>query len=331
MKHSNHAVAEEEPVAKFKKPESPGTMKAVRIHEFGGVNKLIYEDVPVPKPAPDEILIRVFAAAVNPVDWKIREGGRKVNPKLPLILGWDVAGTVTDKGALVTRFHNNDKVFVRLDIMHDGGYAEYAIAKACHVAHAPGIPLNVAAGVPLAAQTAWAGLFENGNLNPSQRVLIHGASGGVGTFATQFAKIAGAHIIATTSGENVELVKSLGANEVIDYKKDDFSKKVKDVDLVFDTIGGDTQARSWQTLRKGGTLVSTVGADEAKAAEYGVTAKSYMVDSNGARLQEIAGLIDKKMVKVIIDKEFALEDVKKAHEYSQTGKAKGKIILRVEK
>lgn len=314
-----------------KKNTLPETMEAIRIHEYGGAEKLIYEQVQIPEPAPDEIIIKVHAAGVNPMDWKIRDGRWKdsVRQKLPLILGWDVAGTVVRSGTLITRFKEDDKVFARLDVLRNGSYAEYAVAKANDVAFAPNVPLNVAAGVPLACQTAWMGLFEVGGLKPKQKILIHGASGGVGTFAVQLAKIAGAYVIGTTSGPNVELVRSLGADEVIDYQKEDFSEKFEDLDMVFDTIGGETQARSWQMLRDKGTLVSTVRVDEAAALKYGMTGKTFMANSNGARLQEIAGLIDKRKIRVVIDREFTLKEVKKAHALSESGKARGKIILRV--
>ena len=333
-KNSNSVITEEivEKIKKDHKSETlPETMKAIRIHEYGGTEKLIYESAPVPKPGPDEILIKVHSAGVNPVDWKVREGHWKdmIKQKLPLILGWDVAGTVIQKGNLITRFHKGDKVFSRLDLLHNGAYAEYVIAKANDLAFAPGIPLNIAAGVPLTSQTAWMGLFEIGGLKKDQKILIRGASGGVGSFAVQLAKIAGAHVIATASEANMELVKSLGADEVIDYKKEDFSEKLKDLDMVFDTVGGEIQARSWKTLRKNGILVSTVGVDEKEALKHGVIGKSFMANSNGARLQEIAGLIDKRLLRVIIDKEFPLKEVNKAHELSQSGKARGKIILRV--
>jgi NADPH:quinone reductase-like Zn-dependent oxidoreductase len=312
-------------------PAFSGKMKAVRIHEYGGVEKLIYESVDIPQVGPDEVLIRVYAAGVNPVDWKIREGHMKDNAqlKLPLILGWDIAGTVIRTGSLVTHYDAGMMVFARLDTARNGGYAEYAIAKADEMAIAPHIPLHIAAGIPLAAQTAWMGLFEIGNLLPKQKVLIHGASGGVGMFAVQLAKIAGAHVIGTTSEINVPIVKSLGADEVINYNKEDFSSKLRDIDFVFDLIGGQTQENSWKVLRKGGTLVSTVGVDIDKAALHGMIGKQFMVTSNGARLAEIAGLINKDMLRVVIDREFSLEDVKKAHELSQSGKTRGKIILRI--
>lgn len=309
----------------------PGFMKAVRIHQYGGSENLIYEDAPIPHPSPVEVLIKVHAAGVNPVDWKIREGymSDAIPHKLPLTLGWDVAGTITGKGALVTRFKEGDRVFARPDISFNGCYAEYVTVKACDVAFAPGISMDMAAGVPLAAQTAWMGLFEVGGLKPTQKVLIHGASGGVGTFAVQLAKIAGAYVIGTTSGLNVDMVKTLGADEVIDYKQEDFSEMLKEIDMVFDTIGGETQQHSWKVLRKGGTLVSTVEVNNDEAVKHEVIGKSFMMVSNGARLQEIAGLIDNDLLQVIIDKEFPLEEAKMAHELSQTGKACGKIILRV--
>jgi NADPH:quinone reductase-like Zn-dependent oxidoreductase len=308
-----------------------GTMKAVRIHQYGGVEELIYETAPIPKPGPDEVLIRVHAAGVNPVDWKIREGHWKDSMKhqLPLTLGWDVAGTVIHAGILISHFNKGDRVFARLDLLRNGAYAHYVVAKANDIAMAPAFPLNIAAGVPLAAQTAWMGLFETGNLKQDQRILIHGASGGVGTFAVQMAKIAGAYVIATTSAENSDLVKSLGADEVIDYKREDFSDKLKNLDMVFDTIGGDTQARSWNVLRKNGVLVSTLSVDEKAAGKHARIGRSFMANSNGARLTQIAGLIDKRMLRVIIDKEFPLVEVRRAHERSQSGKARGKIILRV--
>ncbi len=308
-------------------------MKAVRIHSYGGVEVLKYEEAPMPEAGPDEVLIKISAASVNPVDWKIRDGHMKEGLKIifPFILGWDVSGVIEETGALVSRFAKGDKVYARADTSRDGSYAEYMVVRAAEVAFAPdSIPLNFAAAVPLAAQTAWAGLQEQGNLRTGQTVLIHGASGGVGSFAVQFARIAGAHVIATTSTKNTDFVKALGADEVIDYTQKDFSEVVKDVALVFDTIGGGTQKKSWGVIRKGGTLVSTVGADQKAAEQYGVQAKSFMVNSNGARLQEISGLIDDGKVKVIVEKEFALKDIKEAHKLSEAGHVRGKVLVNVQ-
>jgi NADPH:quinone reductase-like Zn-dependent oxidoreductase len=325
-----HKVKHEVEVA-----EHPGkwTMKAVRIHGYGDSSVLKYEEAPMPSIHPDEVLIKVFAAGVNPVDWKIREGYMKerMHYDFPLTLGWDVSGTIERIGSLVTIFKEGDVVIARPDTRRDGCYAEYVAVRAFELALAPTyVGLNEAAGIPLAAQTAWVGLFEEGNLRKRQTVLIHGASGGVGTFAVQLAKIAGAYVYATTSDKNIDMVKSLGADEVINYKEEDFSKKLENLDLVFDTIGGETQAKSWQTLSKKGTLVSTVGADEKEAKKHGVTGKSFMMISNGSRLQEISGLVDKGLVRVIISKEFALEDARAAQDLSQRGHAKGKIILRIQ-
>jgi NADPH:quinone reductase-like Zn-dependent oxidoreductase len=327
-------VVEEEIATKEQKVEtnaSTGKMKAVRIHKYGGLETLVYENAPVPEAGPNEVFIKVYAAGVNPVDWKIREGKMKdiISYQFPLILGLDMAGIIVNVGSLVTRFKAGDVVFARPDISQNGCYAEYAVAKASDVAFAPtSISLAQAAGVPLASQTAWIGLFEVGKLKKNQRVLIHGASGGVGIFAIQLAKIAGAYVAATTSTPNIELIKSLGADEIIDYQKEDFSA-LKNFDMVFDTIGGETQTRSWQILNKDGVLVSTVGANEDEATKHGKVGKSFMTISNGARLQEIAGLIDKRMLRVVIDKKFPLAQVKEAHELSQSGKTRGKIILSI--
>lgn len=307
-------------------------MKAVRIHGYGGPEVLVYEDAPEPVFGPDDVLIKVVAASVNPIDWKVRQGFSKEKAKLefPFILGWDVSGIVEKTGVLVTRFKEGDKVYARSDTSRNGSYAEYIAVRSPEVALAPvTIPLNQTAGIPLASQTAWAGLFEVGNLKAGQSVLIHGGSGGVGISAIQFAKCVGAHVITTTSAGNAELVASIGADEIIDYKKDDFSKKLKEIDFVFDTIGGKIQKKSWGILKKGGILVSTVGADEKEAAKYQVTGKSFMVNSNGARLEEITNFVDTGKLKVIIDKEFPLSDVRTAHELSQLGHAKGKMIINV--
>jgi len=307
-------------------------MKAVQIHEYGNSGVLKYEEVPRPAIGPDELLVRVHSCGVNPVDWKIREGYMaKMAPRpMPFILGWDVAGTVEEIGPLVKRFKPGDKVFCRPDTSRNGGYAEYIAVRTIEVAPAPkSIPPEKAAGIPLAAQTAWMGLFEVGGLKGGQTVLIHGASGGVGSFAVQFARIAGARVIGTTSKKNFEVVSALGAGELIDHTSEDFSKKVRDVDLVFDTIGGETQAKSWGVIRKGGTLVSTVGADEKAAAAHGVSGRSFMLLSNGARLGEIGALVDAGSVSVLIEKEFPLSEAKAALDLSQAGHARGKIILRV--
>ena len=311
----------------------PAIMKAIRIHGHGDSSVLLYEDAPVPSILPDQVLIKVHSAGVNPVDWKIRAGfGRYRGAfSFPLIPGWDVAGSIVSVGPMVRAFKPGDAVFARPEPKENGTYAQYVAVRGFELAPVPStISMQEAAGIPLASQTAWMGVFEKGNLQKGQRILIHGASGGVGIFALQFAKLANAHVIATTSAKNAELVRSLGADEVIDYNGEDFSKKVSEIDLVFDTIGGDTQSRSWQVIRKGGKLVSTVGTDENAAKQFGVHTESFALVSNGSRLQEIGALVDAGLVRVIIAKEFPLSEAKAAQDLIETGHVVGKIILRVQ-
>jgi NADPH:quinone reductase-like Zn-dependent oxidoreductase len=304
-------------------------MKAVRIHEYGNATVLKYEDAPIPEIGPDGVLIRVRAAGVNPVDWKIRKGlMRAVRPlQFPAVVGADVAGTVERVGPLVTRFKPGNAVVARVE----GAYAEFAAAKTDAVGPAPkSIPLEHAAGLPVAAGTAWTVLFDAARLTPGQRVLIHGGSGGVGTFAVQFAKLAGLHVIATTSAANTALVKSLGANEVIDYSSGNFATKIKDIDLVIDSTGGETLKNSYAVVRKGGLLLSIVSPpDEDSAKQRGIIARFERGNINGIRLQEIAGLIDVGKLRVVVDKEFPLQDAAQAHELSEAGHVRGKIILNV--
>jgi NADPH:quinone reductase-like Zn-dependent oxidoreductase len=307
-------------------------MKAVRIHSYGDASVLSYEDAPVPEIGPDDILIKIHAAGVNPIDWKKREGYTDfLAYHNPGILGWDVSGTVEEMGPLVTRFKIGDSVFSNPTPTRDGGYAEYIAVHSFEVVHAPQkISLEQAAAVPLASQTAWTALFEKANLKSGQSVLIHAASGGVGSFAVQLAKMAGAYVIGTCSKKNIDLVKSLGADEVIDYQTEDFSTKVKNADVVFDTIGGETQLKSFNVLKKGGVLVSAVGITDPNAADkYGVRAIAFSMVTCGSRLEEIAGLIDKGLLKVIIDKTFPLSEVKEAHRLSESHHARGKIILKI--
>ncbi|HSZ87681.1 MAG TPA: NADP-dependent oxidoreductase, partial [Puia sp.] len=219
-------------------------MRAIMIHEFGGPEVLKLEDAPQPKPAADELLIKVYATSVNPIDWKIREGARKEKFPInfPLIPGWDVSGVIAETGNEVKNFKKRDKVYSRTDPTKNGTYAEYVVVKADQVNRKPETIDHIkAAAVPLAGLTAWQGLFDHGKLNSGERVLIHGASGGVGTFAVQFAKWKGAYVIGTSSEKNVDFLKELGADEVIDYKKENFEDRLHDVDLVFDTIGAQTQ------------------------------------------------------------------------------------------
>ncbi len=308
-------------------------MKAVRIHAYGNADVLAYEDAPMPSIASNEVLVRVVAASVNPVDWKIREGYLKemIPYSLPLTLGWDVSGVVEAIGADVSRFKLGDAVYSRPDIKRNGTYAEYVAIREDEIAHKPKRVSHVeAATLPLAGITAWEVLITTARLSAGQRVLIHAGSGGVGSLAVQLAKSRGAYVIATTSGRNLAFVKSLGADEVIDYSAQPFEVAVKDVDVVFDTIGGKVQEASWSVLKPGGILVSIVSPPpEERAIALGVRSAFVFIEPNAEILVQLADLVDTGLLRPIVGAEFALEDIAKAHAYSQTGRAVGKIALYV--
>src|SRR5450432_1932578 len=286
-------------------------MKAIRIHEFGGPDVLKLEEVPRPAPAADEVLIKVFATSVNPVYWKIRKGLRKEKfpTNFPLIPGWDVSGEIEEVGSDIKNFRKGDEVYSRPDPTRNGAYAEYVVVKGNQVGLKPkSIDHEKAAAVPLAGLTAWQGLFDHGHLQPGQKVLIHAASGGVGTFAVQFAKWKGAYVIGTTSKENIDFVKQLGADEVIDYKTEKFEDKLKDIDLVFDTIGGDTQKRSLKVLRNGGRLITTLKPEnQEEAKEKNIHIEGFMAQSYPDQLEQIAQLIDAGKVMPVIAAIMPLE------------------------
>jgi len=308
-------------------------MKAVRIHDYGDVDTLTYEDAPMPEPGPADVRLRVHAAAVNPVDWKIRAGylSSMIPYVMPLTIGWDVSGVVERVGAEVTHLAVGDAVYCRPDITRDGSYAEYMVVRASEVAAKPQtLSHNEAAAVPLAGLTAWQGLFDHGHLKQGERVLIHAGAGGVGSFAIQFAKSAGAHVIATASSANEELIRDLGADEFVDYRSQRFEEALAKVDVVLDTIGGDTLDRSIGLLKSGGRLVSVVATPDPEAlAAMGATGGIFMVQPSSENLASIANLIDAGTVRVIIDSVFPLWEAHAAHTKSQTGRAKGKIVLEV--
>jgi NADPH:quinone reductase-like Zn-dependent oxidoreductase len=308
-------------------------MKAIRIHNYGDVEALSYEDAPLPEPGPVDVRVRVHAAAVNPVDWKIRAGylAQVVPHKMPLTIGWDVSGVVDQVGAEVSHLAVGDAVYSRPNIARDGCYAEYVVVAASELAAKPNtLSHNEAAAVPLAGLTAWQGLFHHAQLKRGERVLVHAGAGGVGSFAIQFAKWAGAHVIATSSAVNEALVRSLGADEFVDYRSQRFEAVLAKVDVVLDTIGGDTQERSVQLLNSGGRLVSVVGTPDAEAlAAVGATGGVFMVQPSSEELSRIGKLIDAGTVRVLIDSVFPLSEARAAQTKSQTGRAKGKIVLEV--
>lgn len=308
-------------------------MKAIRIHNYGDGDVLRHEEAPLPEPGPEDVRIRVHAAAVNPVDWKIRQGhlASMLPHAMPLTLGWDVSGVVEQLGPEVSDLVVGDAVYSRPDIMRNGGYAEYVVVRADEVAAKPrSLSHNEAAAVPLAALTAWQGLFDHAQLAKGERVLIHAGAGGVGSFAIQLAKWAGAHVIATASAANESLVRDLGADDFVDYRSQRFEEVLSPVDVVLDTIGGETQERSLSLLTTGGRLFSVVGTpDPERLAAAGVRGGMYMVQPSRDGLRQIGGLIDAGNVRVLIDSVFPLSEVRAAHTKSETGRAKGKIVLEV--
>ena len=308
-------------------------MKAIRIHQYGDRSVLRYEEAPLPEIAADDVLVRIVATSINPVDWKVRQGylASMITYPMPLILGWDFSGVVEKVGTAVTHFKIGDEVFSRPDITRNGTYAEYIAVRESEIAFKPRFVSHVqAACLPLAGITAWEALFTTAGVQAGQTVLIHAASGGVGSLAVQLAHWKGARVIATTSSTNRELVESLGADEVIDYKAAPFQNSVKDVDMVFDTVGGAVQEASWGVLKPGGIVVScTEPPSQEKADALGVRKAFIFIKPNAEILRQMAGLIETGHLRTIIGAEFALADLALAHDLSQSGRARGKIAIHV--
>lgn len=308
-------------------------MKAIRIHKYGGPEVLVYEEAPKPKAVSGEVIIKVHAAGVNPIDWKVREGYAKdwLKHKLPLILGWDFSGVIVELGESVKGFKKGDEVYGKLDSARDGAYAEYVSTVTENIAFKPKTVDHMhAAAVPIAALTAWQSLFDLAGLSAGQTVLIHAAAGGVGHFAVQFAKWKGAHVIGTASGRNAEFIKELGADTIVDYTAKKFEEEVSGVDCVLDTQGGEVLNRSLRVLKKGGIIVSTLQEPSAKdLARYGVRSSHVVARSDSGQLKKIAGLIDGGRVKAMVETVLPLQEARKAHELSQSGHVRGKIVLKV--
>ena len=300
------------------------------------------QDVARPVPAADEILIKVYASGVNPVDWVVREGGNdalRAYLTLPMTLGWDAAGVVAAVGSAVTGFAIGDAVYGEPNFPGDGSYAEYCTAKASQFAHKPAsLSFIEAAGVPLAGLTAWTALFEYGQLQPGQRVLIQGASGGVGSFAVQFAKAKGAYVIGTASAGNLDYLRQLGADEVLDYQGQPIEELVREVDVVLEASpvrDNATRLKAVTMLKAGGIFVSVntdLPFDEAVPAALAQKQATGHLSANQPRqewLQEIAQLIDAGQVKVLVSKVFPLAQVADAHRESQTWHVRGKLVLAI--
>jgi NADPH:quinone reductase-like Zn-dependent oxidoreductase len=308
---------------------SRGTMKGVRIHDLGGPEVLRYEDIPIPEPGADEVLVRVHAAGVNPVDWKIREG-HLGHIALPAIMGTDFSGVIDSVGPGVTGFRVGEAVFG--EVADDSGsYAEYAIAPATQIAAKPEDLDHIqTAALPIAAGTAWQALFDVAHLQPGQKILVHAAAGGVGTFAVQFAKWKGARVYGTASSQSAEFLRGI-VDELIDYHSTRFEDVAREVDVVFDTLGGEIQGRSWQVLKPGGVLVSVVQPPpQEKATHYGVRGAFLVHEPKGEQFAQIAELVARDQVTVHVETVLPLHQARKAQELSQTGHAHGKIVLFVD-
>ena len=302
----------------------------MRIHSFGGKEVLRADDIEPSLPDAGQVLIAVHAASVNPVDFKIRSGKYPAvkDDRLPYTLGRDFSGVVEKCGAQATRFKPGDEVFGIVNI-YGGGYSEKVAVEERAIALKPaGIDHIHAAAIPLAAQTAWQGLFRHGQLQPGQKVLIHGGSGGVGHFAIQFAKAKGARVLTTVSTDNVKFAQELGADLVIDYKTQRFEDEASDLDMVFDLIDGETRERSWKLLKKGGILVTTLtDPSQEKATQHVVRATRYTVEADGPELTEIAGLVTSGKVKPHIQKTYPLRSAVDALASVEDGHSVGKIVM----
>lgn len=309
------------------------TMTAVRFHEYGDASVLKVESVPRPVPSTEQVLVRVHAASVNPLDWKLREGFMKgmMPLHLPFTPGSDLAGVVESVGETAAGFVVGDAVFGGINPQIGGACAEFvAVSPHGLVRKRDSLSFDEAASVPSVAMTAWQALFDFGGLQSGQTVLIHGGAGGVGMFAVQFAKQKGATVYATCSDTDKSFVSGLGANTVIDYKNERFETIAKNVDVVLDLIGGETQERSWQAIKPGGILVgATAPPSPEKAAAHGVRAAMVQVKPTPELLSQIAQMLADGSVKTEVGKTFPLADAPAAHELSQHGHVRGKIVLTV--
>jgi len=334
-------------------------MKAIYITEYGGNDVLQFGPRPVPDVGPQDLLVEVRAAGVNPVDYKIRDGALKVLIKdsFPLVLGSELSGVVVRTGPGVTRFKQGDEIFARLDKNRIGAYAELAVVKEDDAAlKPPNASFEEAASLPLVALTTWQALCEVGHVQAGHKVLIHAGSGGIGTFAIQLAKDLGATVVTTGSPRNFELLKRLGADEVVDYTSQRFEDVVKDCDFVFDTLAGEVQHRSFQVLKRGGVMVSIAGRPTAAfaktwglnpllvavlgflgrkttrlAKQRGVRFEYLFMRPDGKQLAEIAARVERGAIRAVIDKVFPLEKTADALAYSASGRAVGKVVIRVQK
>jgi NADPH:quinone reductase-like Zn-dependent oxidoreductase len=313
-------------------------MKAVRFHTYGAPDVLVYEGVPKPEPAAGEVLVKVYAASINPIDWKIRAGHMRGfrNYPLPFILGWDVSGVIESIGPGVNQWKPGDEVYGRPDPARNGAYAEYIAVREAELARKPKSLDHIhSAAIPLAGLTAWQALFDAGGLQRGQKVLIQAAAGGVGHLAIQFAKLKELYVAGTASGRNQDFLKQLGCDLPIDYQTTRFEDVVHNFDAVVESMGGEVRKRSWKVLQKGGILVALIGPppSEEDAKAHGVRASIIWGQMNQDQLTEIARLADSgptaRKVQPEIAAVFPLRDAAKAQQMSETEHVRGKIVLQV--
>jgi NADPH:quinone reductase-like Zn-dependent oxidoreductase len=314
--------------------QQPNTMRAVQLQAFGGPEVLEVHNIARPVAGAGEVLLRVHAAGINPVDTGVRSGGASSlsGAVLPYVPGFDVSGVVAAVGSGVTEFEVGDEVFAMLNLRRGGGYAEYAIVKESEAAlKPPDITHAEAASIPLVALTAWQTLFEIADLQAGQTVLIHAGAGGVGSIAIQLAKWRGARVIATASDYNHDFLRDLGVDVPVDYRNQRFEDFASEVDVVLDTIGGDTQLRSMTVLKEGGTLISIVGlTPEGRSPQRNIRVSSTLVQPDAEQLSKIAELITLGYVRPIVTYRFPLTGAPAAHEQSQTRRTRGKIVLEID-
>ncbi|OED32072.1 NADPH:quinone reductase [Planococcus maritimus] len=310
-------------------------MKAIVIDQYGGKEQLKEREVETPAISAHQVLVEVHATSINPIDWKLREGYLKemLPWEFPIILGWDVAGVVKEVGDEVRHYHPGDRVFARPATTRQGTYAEFVPVDENLLARMPeSMSFEEGAAIPLTGLTAWQCLVETGQIKKGDKVLIHAGAGGVGSMAIQIANSIGCYVATTASDKNDELVTSLGANRVIDYREEDFSEVLENFDFVLDTMGGETLDKSYGVLKRGGKLVSIAGQpDEEKAEQLGIEASSYWLEPNGQQLKKLGDLFVSGEVKPEVGHIYPLTEqgVREAHELSESHHARGKIVLKV--
>ena len=305
------------------------TMQAIRVHDYGKPEVLLLEQTRRPEPKADEVLIQVKAAGVNPMDWKFRAGlAKQFMPlEFPWTPGLEAAGSIDTVGANVSKFQKGQDVYCIVK----AGYAEYALASVGDLDTKPkSLTFDEAAAVPMGALVAWQAVIEKTEVKPGQRVLVHGAAGGVGAYVVQLARWKGAIVIGTASANNLDFIRSLGVETVIDYNATAFETTVRDVDLVIDTVGGDIPDRSWQVLKSGGVFITIAARLAVDAGQkQGVRAMG-SGRAAGDQLKTISELLESNTLRPVVGAVFPLADARKAHALSQTGHGRGRIILHVD-